>query len=33
MNQKEFLKAIVAEAKEREIELSQDIVKELLEVI
>ena len=33
MNQKEFLKAIVAEAKEREIELSQAIVKELLEVI
>ena len=33
MNQKEFLKAIVAEAKEREIELSQVIVKELLEII
>ena len=33
MNQKEFLKAIVAEAKKREIELSQAIVKELLEVI
>lgn len=33
MNQKEFIKSIVAIAKEREIELSQAIVKELLEVI
>lgn len=33
MNQKEFLKAVVSIAKEREIELSQAIVKELLEVI
>ena len=33
MNQKEFIKSIVAIAKEREIELSQVIVKELLEVI
>ena len=33
MNQKEFIKSIVTEAKEREIELSQAIVKELLEVI
>ena len=33
MNQKDFLKAVVTEAKEREIELSQAIVKELLEVI
>ena len=33
MNQKDFLKAVVTEAKEREIELSQAIVKEMLEVI
>ena len=33
MNQKEFIKSIVTLAKEREIELSQAIVKELLEVI
>ena len=33
MNQKEFIKSIVAIAKERELELSQVIVKELLEVI
>ena len=33
MNQKDFLKAVVTEAKEREIELSQAIVKEILEVI
>ena len=33
MNQKEFIKSIVAIAKEREIELSQVIVKELLEII
>ena len=33
MNQKEFIKSIVEIAKEREIELSQVIVKEILEVI
>ena len=33
MNQKEFIKSIVTLAKEREIELSQAIVKELLEAI
>ena len=33
MNQKEFIKSIVTLAKEREIELSQAIVKEILEVI
>ena len=33
MNQKEFIKSIVEIAKEREIELSQAIVKELLDVI
>ena len=33
MNQKEFIKSIVEIAKEREIELSQVIVKELLDVI
>ena len=33
MNQKEFIKSVVALAKEREIELSQVIVKELLEII
>ena len=33
MNQKEFIKSIVEIAKEREIELSQAIVKEILEVI
>ena len=33
MNQKEFIKSIVVLAKEREIELSQAIVKELLEVV
>ena len=33
MNQKEFIKSIVNIAKERELELSQVIVKELLEVI
>ena len=33
MNQKDFLKAVVTEAKEREIELSQAIVKELLDVM
>ena len=33
MNQKDFFKAVVTEAKEREIELSQAIVKEILEVI
>ena len=33
MNQKEFIKSIVEIAKEREIQLSQAIVKELLDVI
>ena len=33
MNQKEFIKAVVTETKERGIELSQAIVKELLEII
>ena len=33
MNKKEFIKSIVTLAKEREIELSQAIVKELLEVV
>ena len=33
MNQNEFIKSIVSIAKERELELSQVIVKELLDVI